>query len=136
MQERAKAAEGVTLSGTLFWVRLYTDSAPEKSIKLGAEGASVMRNSQAKGRSKTTFRDLCRAYCFSRSQMQFGSFCFEKQGDSRYTNPLSLALLGAFYACLLQEANTKSHKNIGVTVRKIYKRADFAPGKEKSRWNI
>ena len=45
----ASATEGVTLSGVPKGMGLSADSTLENPIKLGAEGASIKRNSQAKG---------------------------------------------------------------------------------------
>ena len=51
-RKRLLAAEGVTLSGAVL-VRLYADSAPEKSTQMGTEGESL-RTPQANLSGKRT----------------------------------------------------------------------------------
>ena len=82
MQERAFAAEGVTLSGTVL-VGLYADSTPEKSTQMGTEGESTqVRISQVKGRRSFKRRKagfFGAFICFPGVKRSFGSFLFFKK---------------------------------------------------------
>ena len=85
-RKRLLAAEGVTLSGAVL-VRLYADSAPEKSTQMGTEGENL-RTPQANLSGKRTeiFNKpkvflflLSVRYLFSRSQAFVWLFLFFKK---------------------------------------------------------